>query len=164
MSRLLPILIAQVPSRDPASAVSELRAELLELLEDFPASRMVIYPEFHTCRVSGGPVERERGYRTIAEPIDGPRLTALRGVAREARVWLGPGTIIEQGAASELFNTAVALSPDGERPGRWSRAGRRGCTDRTRTKAPSRLPSDHRPPRPSWPTDQHKASITTCAH
>ena len=114
MSRLLPILIAQVPSRDPASAVSELRAELLGLLEDFPATRMVIFPEFHTCRVSGGPAERERNYRTIAEPLDGPRLKALREVACEARVWLVPGTIIEEGAAGELFNTAVAISPDGE--------------------------------------------------
>ncbi len=114
VSRLLPVLIAQVPSRDPSDAVTGLRTELLELLDDFPATRMVVYPEYHTCRVSGGPAERERQYRACAEPLSGPRLTALRAVAREAGVWLVPGTVIERGPADELFNTAVAIGPDGE--------------------------------------------------
>jgi predicted amidohydrolase len=112
--RMLPVLIAQVPSRDPSESVAGLRTELLELLADFPATRMVIYPEYHTCRVTGTPAERERRYRACAEPLTGARVTALRAVAREAGVWLVPGTVIELGPGNELFNTAVVIDPDGE--------------------------------------------------
>ena len=68
--RMLPVLIAQVPSRDPSESVAGLRTELLELLADFPATRMVIYPEYHTCRVdgdSGGAGARVPGLRRAAE-------------------------------------------------------------------------------------------------
>lgn len=114
MSRLLPLLVAQTESRPPDTAVAELRVELLETLEDFPATRLAVYPEYHCCRVSGGPEQRRTEYDAMAEPLDGPRVTALRELAREAGIWLVPGTVVEQGPAGELFNTAVALSPDGE--------------------------------------------------
>jgi predicted amidohydrolase len=114
MSRLLPLLAAQAPSRAPADAVAELRSDLLETLEDFPETRLAVYPEYHCCRVEGGPKQRKEGYEAIAEPLDGRRVTALREVAREAGIWLLPGTVVERGPSGELFNTAVAISPDGE--------------------------------------------------
>jgi hypothetical protein len=43
MSRLLPVLIAQVPSRDPSDAVTGLRTELLELLDDLVKSWGVVF-------------------------------------------------------------------------------------------------------------------------
>lgn len=114
MSRTLPVLLMQVPSRAPADAVDELRAELPALLEDFPATRLVAYPEYHTARVEGGPEERRRGYESIAEPLDGDRVTALRDLARETGVWLAPGTVIERGADGAVYNTALVLGPAGE--------------------------------------------------
>lgn len=108
------MLVSQVSSRPPDTAIDALRAELLELLEDFPSTRLVVYPEYHTCRVTGGPTERKRQYEACAEPLDGARVTRLRDIAREAGVWFIPGTIIERGPAGELFNTLIALSPDGE--------------------------------------------------
>ncbi|MFP5345551.1 MAG: carbon-nitrogen hydrolase family protein [Actinomycetes bacterium] len=114
MPRRLPVLVAQTPSLDPRTAVAATRAEVLELLEDFPATHLVVYPEYHTVRVTGGPKERERQYRDAAEPLDGPRVNGLQELAREAGVWLVPGTVVERGSRGELFNTAVAIGPDGE--------------------------------------------------
>jgi predicted amidohydrolase len=94
--------------------VAELRADVLELLEDFPQTRLVVYPEYHCCRTEGGPKQRAEQYAAMAEPLDGPRVTALRDLAREAGIWLIPGTVVERGADGELFNTAVAISPDGD--------------------------------------------------
>lgn len=114
MSRNLPILIAQAASRFPDEAVGQLRKEIFALLEDFPATRLFVYPEYHTCRVTGGPEERHSQYEECAEALDGPRVTALRDLAREAGVWLVPGTVIERGDDREIYNTALALGPDGE--------------------------------------------------
>ncbi|HEX6516575.1 MAG TPA: carbon-nitrogen hydrolase family protein [Nocardioidaceae bacterium] len=119
MPRLLPLLVAQVESREPAAAVAGLREDVLANLEDFPETRLLVYPEYHCCRVSGGPKERAAQYDAMAEPLDGPRVEALREVAREAGVWLVPGTVIERGPAGELFNTALAISPTGELAGSY---------------------------------------------
>jgi predicted amidohydrolase len=114
MSRLLPLLAVQAESRFPADAVAQLRRDLLELLEEFPETRLVVYPEYHCCRVEGGPKQRADEYDAMAEPLDGARVTALRELASEAGVWLVPGTVVERAAGGELFNTAVAISPEGE--------------------------------------------------
>lgn len=113
MARLLPMLVAQVPAHPPDIALDALRTELLTLLEDFRSTRLVVYPEYHSCGVTGGPAERERQYEACAEPLDGARVTRLCDLAREAKVWLIPGTVVERGPAGELFNTAIVLSPDG---------------------------------------------------
>ncbi len=114
MPRVLATLTVQAPPRDPAAAVDGMRIELLELMEDFPRTELVIYPEFHTARTTGGPEERRRQYEAMAEPLDGERVSGLRELASEAGVWLLPGTVIERGPGGELFNTLLALSPDGE--------------------------------------------------
>ena len=91
-----------------------MRIELLELMEDFPRTELVMYPEYHYRRTTGGPEERRRQYEAMAEPLDGERVSGLRELASEAGVWLVPGTVIERGPGGELFNTLVAISPDGE--------------------------------------------------
>lgn len=114
MARNLPVLLGQVASRFPSEAPQQLRLELFELLEDFPASRLVVYPEYHTVRVSGGPEQRHDEYEECAEPLDGPRVTALRDIAKEAGVWLVPGTVAERGDDGEIYNTALAIGPNDE--------------------------------------------------
>lgn len=114
MARNLPVLLAQAPSRSPETAIDELRAELPELLEDFPATRLAVYPEYHTCRVSGGPERRRELYEDAAEPLDGPRVTALRDLARDTGIWLVPGTVVERGDDGAVYNTALAIGPNGE--------------------------------------------------
>jgi hypothetical protein len=90
MSRLLPLLAVQAESRFPADAVAQLRRDLLELLEEFPETRLVVYPEYHCCRVEGGPKQRADEYDAMAEPLDGARVTALRELASEAGVCSPP--------------------------------------------------------------------------
>ena len=58
MSRLLPLLAVQAESRSPADAVAELRKDVLELLEDFPETRLMVYPEYHCCRAQWSSAER----------------------------------------------------------------------------------------------------------
>jgi predicted amidohydrolase len=115
MARWLPVVAAQVPARDPATALDELEAEVHELMADFPRTRLIVYPEYHTCRVLGAPEVRRERYAALAEPLDSPRSERLAAIAHRAGVWLVPGTIIEAGPAGEVFNTAVAYSPRGER-------------------------------------------------
>ena len=112
--RLLPVLLAQSHPLAPDRAVGDLRNDVLSLMDAFPGTRLLVYPEFHTCTVDGGRAERERQFRELAEPLDGPRVSALRSIAREAGVWLAPGTVLERGPRGELFNTAVVIAPDGE--------------------------------------------------
>lgn len=113
MRKWLPIVCAQVSARDPATATEELETELAALLQEHPRTRLVAYPEYHTCEVSGSPQERRQRYEELAEPLTGTRVRRLGEVARSAGVWLAPGTVIERGPGGELFNTAVVFGPDG---------------------------------------------------
>lgn len=112
--RALPVVLAQVPSRDPATAVDQLRDQVLALRAEFPQTRMFVYPEYHCCRVVSDPPSRRVAYEKIAEPLDGPRVQALCALAAEVGVWLVPGTVVEAGPGGEVFNTAIACSPEGE--------------------------------------------------
>lgn len=114
MNRWLPILIAQVPARNKVTATTELGDEVSALLKDFPGTQLLLYPEFHTCEVTGDPGERATQYSELAEPLDGPHMKQLAHIARTNQVWLSPGTIIERGPNDEVFNTSVLIDPDGE--------------------------------------------------
>lgn len=120
--RPLPLVVAQVPAREPAAAVSELREELGRLCAEFPDTQVVLYPEYHTCRVDSRPEQRRAAYEKIAEPLNGPRVQSLCAAAAEAGVWLLPGTVIESGPNGELFNTMIVCSPDGELAGTYRKA------------------------------------------
>lgn len=112
--RLLPLLAAQATSLAPHNATEVFRAEVAGMLRDFPATQLIVHPEYHTCRVTGDPEEREVAYRACAESLDGPRVQALCEVARETGTWLIPGTVIESTEAGGLYNTALAISPEGK--------------------------------------------------
>ena len=113
MTRPLPLLLLQAPPRSPATAADELREELTGLLADFPATKLVVYPEYNVCAVSGTPDERREAYEALAEPIDGPRVAGLQAIARDAGVWLLPGTVPERGDDGGLYNTAIVIDPQG---------------------------------------------------
>ncbi|UQS26667.1 carbon-nitrogen hydrolase family protein [Amycolatopsis thermalba] len=117
--RVLPVLMAQTPPMPPGDAVARLHDHVLDQVGEFPGTRLVVYPEFHTCGTAGSRSERHRQYEEMAEPLDGPRVRALRDIAREAGVWLIPGTVVERGPRGELFNTALAIAPDGTLAARY---------------------------------------------
>jgi predicted amidohydrolase len=51
--------------------------------------------------------------RALAEPMPGPAEDRLRGIAREAGVWLVPGSLYEA-AERQIFNTAPVIDAKGE--------------------------------------------------
>lgn len=112
--RLVSVLAAQRNPPPFDRALDELRADVADLMASFPQTRLLVYPELHTCTPAGDGASPAKGYAEIAEELDGPRVTALCDIAREAGVWLVPGTVVERGPRGEVFNTAIAISPDGE--------------------------------------------------
>jgi predicted amidohydrolase len=105
----------QTAPRPAATALVELADEVRGIAADFPRTKMIVYPEYHTCGVDGAtPEERTAQNNEIAEPLDGPRVKRLGEVAKSVGRWLLPGTVIERGPNGELWNTAVVFSPQGE--------------------------------------------------
>lgn len=53
--------------------------------------------------------------REHAEPIDGPLVRGLAGLAREHGIWLHGGSFTERDADGRHYNTSVLFTPDGQR-------------------------------------------------
>lgn len=113
MSRPLPVALAQAPARPAEAPLSGFAEDVHALLDKFPRTRLVAYPELHLCGVTGNREESEARLRDAAEPLDGPRTKALAELAGDLGIWLLPGTVCERGPGGELFNTALAFSPEG---------------------------------------------------
>src|ERR1700754_1618473 len=106
MSRSLPIALVQSEPQSRGGDVDEFAAHAAGVLRRFPGTALIVYPELH---LFGD--DRELG--RLAEPLTGPRVTALAEVAGELGVWLVPGTVCEQAPDGGTYNTAVAFSPGG---------------------------------------------------
>lgn len=113
VSRPLPIALAQAPPRSSRAPLAGFADEVEDLLARFPGTRLVVHPELHLCGVEGSREEREAQLREAAEPLDGPRSRMLAELAGDLGVWLLPGSVCERGPGGELFNTALAFSPEG---------------------------------------------------
>ncbi|MFJ4846656.1 MULTISPECIES: carbon-nitrogen hydrolase family protein [unclassified Streptomyces] len=113
MSRPLPVALSQAPPRPAGAPVPGFAAEAGALLERFPQTRLLVFPELHLFGVDGGGAESERQLRDAAEPLDGRLVRELGELAGDLGVWLLPGSICERGPEGELFNTALAFSPEG---------------------------------------------------
>jgi len=108
MSRCLPILAMQLPAPEDPSPNGSFEPALRSYLSAFPATRVVVYPESYLCPLGFGSPEQQ------AEPLDGPRMEWLRGLACELGIWLIPGTVYERESDGRVYNTAVAISPSGD--------------------------------------------------
>ncbi|MFH8572501.1 carbon-nitrogen hydrolase family protein [Streptomyces sp. NPDC017993] len=113
MSRPLPIALVQAPPRPAGAPVSGFAEEVEAVMRRFPQTRLIVFPELHLCGVDEGE-DADRQLQDAAEPLDGRRVAELGRLARDLGVWLLPGSICERGPEGELFNTALAFSPDGE--------------------------------------------------
>ncbi|GHH87496.1 hydrolase [Streptomyces sulfonofaciens] len=113
MSRPLPIAVVQAPPRPAAEPVSGFAEEVGRLVERFPQTRLAAFPELHLCGVDGPPGRTEEQMRDAAVPLTGRRVAELGELAGDLGIWLLPGSICERGPEGELFNTALAFSPDG---------------------------------------------------
>jgi predicted amidohydrolase len=68
---------------------------------------LVALPEVWPCQGSAPQM------RAAAEPLDGPRVAALAAFAREHRVWVHGGSVLELDG-EHVYNTSVLLDRDGE--------------------------------------------------
>lgn len=71
---------------------------------------LIVLPELWPCGFSWDTLADDA--RAAAEPLDGPRGTALSAAARAAGAWVLAGTVPELDGR-ELFNAAVLYAPDG---------------------------------------------------
>lgn len=107
MSRHLRIALVQAAAEPFERFAAGLRARMASP----HAAQLVVYPELHLCPIEGSV---EEWYAAHAEPLDGPRGTALGKLARELGIWLIPGTVLERDRDGKVYNTAVVYDPDGE--------------------------------------------------
>ncbi|BBY27870.1 carbon-nitrogen hydrolase family protein [Mycolicibacterium sediminis] len=80
----------------------------------FPHVELVVVPELMLA--GEAPLLQARGgwMNEVAEPIPGPTTDRVADLARETGLWLIPGSLYERGEDGLIYNTAVAVSPQGE--------------------------------------------------
>ncbi|WP_395361485.1 carbon-nitrogen family hydrolase [Streptomyces sp. YH02] len=94
---------------DPDEPVDARRARVARLVrEESGRADLVVLPELWPM----GAFAYE-SFAAESEPLNGPTHRAMAAAARDAGVWLHAGSFVEaEGGA--LYNTSLALSPDGE--------------------------------------------------
>lgn len=113
MSDTLSLLAVQAPPRLIGEPLSAFADEVSRALAKHPHTRLMVFPELHLFGDGDPDRQRTQALHDAAEPLDGPRVEGLRSIARDAGIWLVPGSVCERGAAGELFNTQLVFSPDG---------------------------------------------------
>jgi len=86
----------------------------------FPHVQLVVVPELFLA--AEGPLFGERPANWMekaAVSVPGPLTDRLGALARETGLWLIPGSIFERTAGGTIYNTALAISPDGEIAARY---------------------------------------------
>lgn len=114
MPRSVRIAAVQAPPVPSGTALASFADDLRRVLDAEQEVDCVVYPELH---LFGSEEERADGRDELLEaavPLDGELVRDLGRVAEAAGVWLVPGSIWERGPGDELFNTALAFSPQGE--------------------------------------------------
>ncbi|MFD1828905.1 carbon-nitrogen family hydrolase [Streptomyces desertarenae] len=100
---------------DPDEPAESRRARAAALVREQSGSDLVVLPELWTVGAFSFDA-----FAAGAEPLDGPTARAMSEAAREARVWLHAGSVVErapgegEGGADALYNTALVFSPGGE--------------------------------------------------
>jgi formamidase len=116
VSRILTVLSAQVApvAWDPAATLDRFEEHVRTARRAFPDVDLMIFPELYLTAVdgftAGGADDWER---RVAEEIPGPLTERVGKIAAKAKRWLVAGSINER-AGDDVFNTAIAFSPDGE--------------------------------------------------
>lgn len=119
--RTLSIAALQVApvDRDPDATLALLGERLAGVRATVPGVQLVLAPELHLSAQPGLLEEQSRHPDEVAVTVPGPLTEALGGLAREAGVWLVPGTVFERAGDGRLHNTALAFSPGGELVARY---------------------------------------------
>jgi predicted amidohydrolase len=90
-------------------------ADLHRVVDGTEDVELVLYPELNLFgSEEEAPERRNALLRESAVPLDGSLVAGLGALARDAGVWLVPGSVCERGPGGELFNTALVFSPQGD--------------------------------------------------
>ena len=112
MARTLTVAAVQAAPVPIGAAMDPFAAAVREQRD--AGADLVVYPELHLFGTETWPVEEsEERLRAASVPLDGPFVGDLCAIARDAGVWLVPGSVCERGEHGELYNTALAIAPDG---------------------------------------------------
>jgi formamidase len=117
MTRPLPITAVQAApvAYDTTATYQKFETELATLSASFPQTRLFVYPELYLSALGGMATPYPKGFdASVAEPIPGPITDRLCKLAETLDVWLVPGSMYEKGDDGAIYNTAVAISPEGE--------------------------------------------------
>jgi formamidase len=117
MSRLLPIVAVQAApvAWDVGATWEKYEREVRELRRSFPATRLILHPELYLAALGpfGAPASTGYAAEAIAEPVPGPLSDRICGLASDLGVWLLPGSFYERDPDGSVYNTAIAVSPQG---------------------------------------------------
>lgn len=116
MSRVLSIVAAQVRPVpfDVEATLAKLESEVRTVTAAFGRCDLLLFPELYLAAEDPfTPRESPRYMHRVAEPVPGPLTERIGKLAQRARRWIVAGSIYER-AGDDVFNTALAFSPDGE--------------------------------------------------
>lgn len=122
MARDLQIVGVQAPPL-PIGSPLELFARDVRAVRDahpYAGVQLLVYPELHLFGPeAAAPEDRNALLDASAVTLDAPLIAELGAIAKQAGVWLVPGSVCERGPAGELYNTALVFSPSGELVARY---------------------------------------------
>ncbi|MFF5567840.1 carbon-nitrogen family hydrolase [Streptomyces sp. NPDC012623] len=94
---------------DPDESVDSRRHRVASLVREQRGVDLVVLPELWPVGAFA--------YETFAEEAEaaeGPTFQAVSEAARDARVWLHAGSVVERAGDGRLYNTSLVISPAGE--------------------------------------------------
>lgn len=101
-----------VPLEDP---LPSFRADVLATVADHPGIHLLAYPELHLNGSEHLPSDKRAAtLQSAAVSLDSPFVAELGAIAREAGVWLCPGSIGTTGPDGEFSNTQLIFDATGE--------------------------------------------------
>jgi formamidase len=96
---------------DPAATLDQFERSVRALRETFDGLQLVLAPELHLMALSPL-LEDDTAPHDLAIDIPGELTERLGALAREAGLWLIPGSVYER-VGDAVANTAVVFAPDG---------------------------------------------------
>ncbi len=100
-------------ARDRASTLDRFAAEAAAVRRTIPHAQILLAPELHLSAPPALLDEHDRYAEEAAVEIPGPLTERLGEIASTTGLWLVPGSVYE-GSGERIYNTALAISPQGE--------------------------------------------------
>jgi formamidase len=116
--RLVALQTAPVAG-DPEATLARLAGRLERIRAMADETPLVLLPELHLSSPPP-PLEERDGFATrVAVEVPGPLTDELGRLAREAQMWLVPGSVFERTPDGTIHNTCLVFSPGGELVARY---------------------------------------------